>query len=131
MSPAERDGLFQILANRPRLTGSYAVISLEVLDLLRLHDEAVCGLAVEAGKGAVEMGNLVAHYQRGTKDRSGRLQRRNAEIVRLRDEKGLTFGQIPRALMRINPKWCGKDGGPLEREAVEKAYRRTKNPRPG
>jgi hypothetical protein len=51
---------------------------------------------------------------------------RDDEIVRLRDKEGKTFGEIGRALVRANPKWCRKDGSPLTREAVEKAYHRRK-----
>jgi hypothetical protein len=53
-----------------------------------------------------------------------RLADRDREIVRLRDERGLTFGQIARQLLKINPAWCSKHGKPISEAACRQAYRR-------
>jgi hypothetical protein len=51
---------------------------------------------------------------------------RDSAIVRLHEQEGLTFGQIPRRLQSLNPKWAREGGRPMERDAVEKAYHRMK-----
>ena len=51
---------------------------------------------------------------------------RDAEIVRLRDMEGKSFGQIPRLLIQKDQSWCGKNGRPMTRDAVERAYWRRK-----
>jgi hypothetical protein len=52
---------------------------------------------------------------------------RNADrdmwIIRLRDEEHRTFGEIALKLRGINPDWS-KDGAPLPRDTIEKAYYR-------
>jgi hypothetical protein len=42
---------------------------------------------------------------------------RDREIVRLHDEEGKTFGQIPHMLLQMNASWCGKNGKQLTRSA--------------
>jgi hypothetical protein len=54
-----------------------------------------------------------------------RNKERDAEIVRLRDEIGMSFGKIPRALMEKRREWS-KGGKPLDRNTVEMAYSRSK-----
>jgi hypothetical protein len=49
---------------------------------------------------------------------------RDTEIVRLHDEKRLTFGQIGRRLKVINPTWVGRDKKPLAAKTVQRAYHR-------
>jgi hypothetical protein len=51
---------------------------------------------------------------------------RDAEIVRLRDQEGKSFGIIGRCLCLRNSAWVGRNGEPLTRDAVEAAYRRKK-----
>jgi hypothetical protein len=51
---------------------------------------------------------------------------RDEKIVALHDEDGLSFGRIGRRLAALNPRWGGKGGRPLSRDAVEKAYHRRK-----
>jgi hypothetical protein len=55
-----------------------------------------------------------------------RWKERDAEIVRLRDEYGMSFGQIAKRLPTINKAWVGKSGKPLARDSIERAYYRTK-----
>lgn len=54
--------------------------------------------------------------------REGRATPRNTardkEIVRLRDEKGLSFGQIGRELVKINSEWVDDDGDPMSDDIV-------------
>ncbi len=52
---------------------------------------------------------------------------RDAEIVSLHDEERKSFGQIGPLLAVKNPTWRAKNGTPLARAAVEKAYHRQKN----
>lgn len=51
---------------------------------------------------------------------------RDDEIVRLYDQDGRTFGEIPLLLKLTDPSWVGAEGKPLSRDAVEKAYHRRK-----
>jgi hypothetical protein len=54
---------------------------------------------------------------------------RDDEIVRLRDVVGRTFGEIGLDLPDLNSAWVGKDGKPLGRYAVKRAYDRHKKER--
>jgi hypothetical protein len=49
---------------------------------------------------------------------------RDKEIVR--DERKLTFGEIPRELKKLNSTWAGRGRNLLSRDTVEKAYHRKK-----
>jgi hypothetical protein len=53
---------------------------------------------------------------------------RDAEIVRLKDQEGKTFGQIPARLKRLGdrPPWCKTDGSRLAPDTIKKAYYRLK-----
>lgn len=55
-----------------------------------------------------------------------RYTERDREIVRLHDQQGMSFGKIPRALQKLNPKWGKADGRLLSRDTVRKAYTRAK-----
>jgi hypothetical protein len=48
------------------------------------------------------------------------------ETIRLKDEEGLSFGQIGRKLRLINRKWRNADGGPISADALKKLYRNWK-----
>ncbi len=60
------------------------------------------------------------------RDPKPRKTTRDDEIVRLKDEEGKSFGEIPRLLPLINPKWAHKSGKQLTTDAVKKAYKRHK-----
>jgi hypothetical protein len=55
------------------------------------------------------------------------VRERNAAIVRQHDQENVSFGRMGRVLASMNPKWTDKDGKPLSRAAVEKAYHRFKS----
>jgi hypothetical protein len=57
------------------------------------------------------------------RDAKRRNSDRNGEIIRLRDEEGKKFGEIGRLLLIKNSRWCGRDGKPLRRDTIERAYR--------
>lgn len=60
--------------------------------------------------------------------RTPRNRERNLAIVNLRDgHRKLSFGQIGRNLMQLNPKWS-RNGKPLSYATVKKAYLDTKGP---
>lgn len=61
------------------------------------------------------------------RDPKPRFEERDAEIVRLRDIENKTFGEIGRLLLLKNPEWSGRDGQPMSRDAVEKAYHRRRD----
>jgi hypothetical protein len=80
---------------------------------------------------AVDLAWEVFHYQRKLSHRNRKsdpeIIRRDTEIIRLRDKEKKTFGEIGRLLLVKNPAWSGKEGKPLSRAAVEKAYHRRKD----
>jgi len=51
-------------------------------------------------------------YRRGPDAQHARTAARDAVIVQLRDDEGLTFGKIPRRLLSMNAAWARKDGTP-------------------
>src|SRR5262249_17884851 len=67
-----------------------------------------------------------AKYRRGPDAQHARTAARDAVIVQLRDDEGLTFGKIRWRLLSMNAAWARQDGTPLYRDAVEKAYYRQK-----
>jgi hypothetical protein len=52
------------------------------------------------------------------RDPKKRMTERDDEILRLRDQEGKSCGEIPRMLMLKNQAWVGKDGLPMNRDAV-------------
>jgi hypothetical protein len=68
---------------------------------------------------------LVRDLRRRT--RKPRWKERDAVIVRLRDEEGMTFGQIGQELRKINREWGRPDGRTLSYKTVKVAYHRRKN----
>jgi hypothetical protein len=60
-----------------------------------------------------------------------RKEERDAAIVRLHEQEGVSFGRMGRCLAAMNPAWVHKDGKPLSRAAAEKAYHRHKSRRSG
>lgn len=77
-------------------------------------------------EAAAKVSALEKEKLKEARDPKPRKTDRDDEIVRLRDIEEKTFGEIGPALVRKNPKWCGKSGKPLTRDAVEKAYYRRK-----
>lgn len=73
-----------------------------------------------------EVGKLEQEKIKTARDAKPRNTERDDEIVRLRDDEDKTFGEIPRLLLQKNPSWSRKDGKPLKRDTVEKAYLRRK-----
>jgi hypothetical protein len=94
-----------------------------VVELLGAHlrEKAWLGMIQFLAKALHEENLTIAH--RLAKPRN---MDRDDTIIRLRDEEGLTFGEIPGRLKTINKKWAQKDGKSLKRKAVEKAYQRRK-----
>jgi hypothetical protein len=84
----------------------------------------------QAKRQLEEIGNAMADLGRDElkqeRDPKPRNTDRDDEIVRLRDQEGKTFGEIPRLLLQQNSQWCRKGGKQLTRDTVEKAYRRRK-----
>jgi hypothetical protein len=108
-------------------------------DVAGLHVE-VPGLDVEAitaryhevVRGVQDRGRALATEHR---DPPKRFAGRDAEIVRLKDKRRLSYGRIGPQLLLKNPAW-GKHGAdgkvrPLGRLAVRDAYRRAKGKKRG
>lgn len=104
----------QIVRGRPDLTDDEvaALITEQAPQLLDATTQAVT---------EVERARLKA-----ARDPKPRNTQRDCEIVRLHDQEGRTFGEIPRLLVQKDPSWAGRDGKPLARDTVEKAYHRRK-----
>jgi hypothetical protein len=73
-----------------------------------------------------DMAKRIESRAKRQRDPKPRNVERDAAIVRLRDQEGLTFGKIAKRLKTLNPKWASEDGTPMKRDAVEKAYQRMK-----
>jgi hypothetical protein len=93
-----------------------------IIDTQRENPQLLDALAKEVQKIA----NDLQQKYKSHRDAKPRNQERDAEIVRLRDQEGCTFGRIPHRLKTSNPAWVNKDGSTLSRDAVEKAYKRYK-----
>jgi hypothetical protein len=70
----------------------------------------------------VQQGRVLLRKYKQSRDRKPSFPERDAEIVRMRDEEGLSFGQIAVRLKAKNPKWAKNDGSKLSYDAVRKAY---------
>jgi hypothetical protein len=91
--------------------------------LVKLHDRN-CDLEL---KRITRLRSLVRSWKQLEKRTpKPRKRERDAEIVRLHDEKGMSFGKIARHLRTLNAAWVGHGGTPLGRKAVERAYHRMK-----
>ena len=55
-----------------------------------------------------------------------RMSERDQMIIKLRDEEGISFGEIAIRLKTLDPKWVRNDGTRLKPKTVEQAYKRGK-----
>jgi hypothetical protein len=91
--------------------------------LVKLHNRN-CDLEL---KRITRLRNLVRSLkQLERRTPKPRKRERDAEIVRLHDEEGMSFGKIGRHLPTLNAAWVVRGGAPLDRKTVERAYHRMK-----
>jgi hypothetical protein len=119
--PDEKDVIIEFASAFPFL--SDASTERLLFALLKLHNR-ICDLEL---KRITRRRNLVwSLKQLEKRTPKPRKRERDAEIVRLHDEKGMSFGKIGQHLPTLNAAWVGRGGTPLGREAVERAYHRMK-----
>jgi hypothetical protein len=79
------------------------------------------------GEAFLPLVSLMVRLGNAQRKRSPGIVRRDAEIVRLRDQpERPSFGKIALRLRRINPSWTGPAGKALAYDTVKKAYQRMK-----
>ena len=136
MPPTEQSRLMPLFV-RPLVDAAMPRLIQAAVRISREHqvlpdDEVNALVAAEADRVMEAATHLVREQERArlkaARDPKPRNTERDDEIVRLHDQEGRTFGQIPRLLVRKNPSWAAKDGEPMSRDAVEKAYHRRKRP---
>ena len=101
----------------------------EVAVLTKIKELAACAEkehSDQVDKFAEILNELTSRMR--SRNAGKRYQNRDDEIVRLYDVEDKTFGEIPAQLLLLNPKWCRNGGGPITRDAAEKAYHRRKEP---
>jgi hypothetical protein len=126
---------FRQLVTSPMFDAALPLITKEALRIVRtcpdLSDDQIAEKIAQQADLLLEATTRVVTEVEGARlkaerDPKPRNTKRDDEIVRLRDEEGRTFGEIPRLLLRMNSSWGGNNGSPLKRDAVEKAYHRRK-----
>ena len=125
LSPSDLDSLASLIASDKALFDCIFLKSDHRLNELKAWEK----MLELAQHGLVENSAQVDKFAEIIRNRNAppRNTKRDDEIVRLRDE-GKSFGEIPRLLLAENPRWCGKGGKAITRDAAEQAYHRRKRP---
>ncbi|HEX3149651.1 MAG TPA: hypothetical protein VHR66_16365 [Gemmataceae bacterium] len=126
---------FRELAIGPMYEAAMPLVIQEAIRIVRAYpdmaDEEIAALIAEQAPRLLDaMTRVVSEVERARlkaeRDPKPRKTERDDEIVRLYDEGGLSFGEIPARLLLKDKSWGNKDGSPLQRDTVEKAYHRRK-----